>query len=94
MQKAKDRTHNGSVKEKAAEYYIENRDDLKENTKTKYRNLSEKEKQVKWEYGKNRYRNMKGDLKKQSGRVPKKLLRRKKIKYNFFVYYKKDIKMW
>ena len=37
---------------------------------------------------------MKGDLKKESGRVPKKLLRRKKIKYNFFVYYKKDIKMW
>ena len=47
LQKAKDRNHNGSVKEKAAEYYIENRDDLKENTKTKHRNLSEEEKQVK-----------------------------------------------
>ena len=94
MQKAKDRKHNGNVKEKAAEYYIENRDDLKENTKTKNRNLSEEEKQVKWEYGKNRYRNMKGDLKKTIWKSTKETITQKKIKYNFFVYYKKDIKMW
>ena len=58
MQKAKDRYHNCGGKEKAAEYYITNKDVLKENAKNKYRKLSEKENEAKREYGKNRYKNM------------------------------------
>ena len=58
MQKAKDRYHNCGGKEKAAEYYITNKDVLKENAKNKYRKLSEEENEAKREYGKNRYKNM------------------------------------
>ena len=46
LQKAKDRYHNGGGKEKAAEYYIEKKEGLKENAKNKYRNfLKNKKKQ-------------------------------------------------
>ena len=44
LQKAKDRYHNCSGKEKAAEYYIANKAALKENAKNKYRSMSEEEK--------------------------------------------------
>ena len=54
MQKAKDRYHNGDGKEKTDKYYIENKNVLKENAKNRYRNLSEEEKEVKREYGRNR----------------------------------------
>ena len=40
LQRAKDRYHNGG-KEKAAEYYIANKEVLKENAKIEYSNLSE-----------------------------------------------------
>ena len=56
MQKAKD-------KEKAAKYYIKNKEILKKNAKNSYRNLSEEEKEVKRLYGRNRYRNMTEDEK-------------------------------
>ena len=58
LQKANDKYHNSSCKEKDAEYHIENKEILKENVKNKYKNLSEEEKEVKGEYGKDRYRNM------------------------------------
>ena len=58
FQKAKDRHHNCGSNEKAAEYYIANKEVLKENAKTKYRNLSEEEKELKGECGKDRWRNM------------------------------------
>ena len=57
MQKAKGKYHNCGGNEKAAGYYITNKEVLKENAKSKYRNLSEK-KEAKREYGKNRYRQM------------------------------------
>ena len=56
MQKAKDRYHNCGGKEKAAEYYTANKEVLNKNTRNKYRNLSEKENEVKIKYGKNRYK--------------------------------------
>ena len=65
LQKAKDRYHNGGGKDIAAEYYIANKDVLKEKVKTyrnkiqKYRNLPEQEKEVKREYSQNRYKNKK-----------------------------------
>ena len=52
LQKAKDNYYNGGGKEKSAEYYIGNKDVLKEDAKRKYRNLPEEEKQVKREYEK------------------------------------------
>ena len=52
MQKAKNRYHNCGAKEKAAEFYVANKEVLKEN---KYKNLPEEEKEAKREYGKNRY---------------------------------------
>ena len=58
LQKAKDGYHNGRGKEKAAEYYIENKEVLKENAKNKHRTLSEEKIKAKREYGRNRYRNM------------------------------------
>ena len=58
MQKAKDTYHNCGGKEKAAKYYIENKEVLKENAKNKYRNLLEEEKEANREYQGNRYRNM------------------------------------
>ena len=56
-EKAKDRYHHGGGKEKAAEYYLHNREVLKENARTKSRSLPEEEKKVKRTYGRDRYRN-------------------------------------
>ena len=39
LQKTKDKYHNCGGKEKAAEYYLENRSVLKEKAKNKYKNL-------------------------------------------------------
>ena len=43
LPKAKDRYYNGGGKEKAAKYYLENKDVLQENSKNKYKNVSEEE---------------------------------------------------
>ena len=59
---AEGKYHNGGGKEKAAEYYENNRDVLIEKPRNKYRNLSE-EKKSKRAYGRNRYRNMTEDEK-------------------------------
>ena len=50
LQKAKEKYGNGGGKEKAAEYYIADKDVLKEKARNKYRNLSEGKKEVKREY--------------------------------------------
>ena len=55
MQKAKEKYDNGG-KEKAAKYYQANKDVIKKESKE---NLSEKEKEAKQEYSKNRYKEMK-----------------------------------
>ena len=59
LQKAKDRYHNCGGKAKAAKYYLENKEVLKEKTRNNYRNFLEEEKQAKRQYRRNRYRNMK-----------------------------------
>ena len=58
LQKAKNRYHNCGGKEKAAEFYIQNKEVIKANAANNYRNLSEEEKEAKREYGRNGYRNM------------------------------------
>ena len=62
LEKAKDRYHDGGGKEKTVENYIANKDLQKEKANSKYRNLSEEEKESKREYNRNRYKNVKEDM--------------------------------
>ena len=55
MKDAKYKFHKKGCKEKAAKYYIANREVLKEDARNKYRNLSEKEKDLKRKYQRERY---------------------------------------
>ena len=51
LQKAKDKYQNWSGKEKAAKYYIENKEvSYTKNSRSNYRNFSEEEKEAKREY--------------------------------------------
>ena len=56
MQKAKGKYHNCGGKEEVAEYYLQNKDVIKEKANSKYKILSEEENEAKREYGKNRYK--------------------------------------
>ena len=47
LQNAKDRNYSCGGKEKFAEYYIANKEILKEDARIKYRDLSEEEKEAK-----------------------------------------------
>ena len=58
LEKAKGRYHNSGGK-KEAEYYIANKDVLKEKGRNKYRTLLEENKEEKREYSRNRYKRMK-----------------------------------
>ena len=69
LQKVKDRYHNGGGKKESTEYYIANKDVLKEKAKKKYKNLSQEEKEAKRDSSQNRYKNIK---KKPTKRVFKK----------------------
>ena len=53
LQKAKEDYDSGG-KEEAAKYYQGNKDVIKEKTNSKYKNLSEEEKEPKRQYSKNR----------------------------------------
>ena len=57
LQKAKEK-YNCGGKEKAGEYYLANKDAIKEKANNKYKNLSEKQKEAKRKYNKNRYEKM------------------------------------
>ena len=46
------------ILKRAKDYYENDKERLQEQTRNKYRNLSEEEKNKNREYGKNRYRNM------------------------------------
>ena len=61
LKKAKEKYDNGG-KEKAAKYYQDNKDVLKEKEKRKYRYLSEEEKEVKMQYSEERHNKLKGKL--------------------------------
>ena len=54
LQKAKERY----FKEKAAEYYLHNKEVIKENARNRYRNLSEEEKNKIKEYQKKKYQEL------------------------------------
>ena len=59
MEKAGKKYHNRGGKKKAAKYYQDNKDVIKEKTKNKYKNLSAEEEEVKKVYSKNRYKKRK-----------------------------------
>ena len=59
LEKAKDRYHNHCSREKAFEFYIANKDVIKEKANSEYKNLSEEEKEAKRKYSQNRYKSMK-----------------------------------
>ena len=59
MPKAKYKYHNCGGTEKAAEYYIKNKDVIKKKASNKYKNLSEEEKEAKRKYSKDTYKKMK-----------------------------------
>ena len=63
LQKGKYKYHNCGGKEKAAEYYLENTDVIKEKANNKYRSLSEEEKDTKKQYRRKRYKEHKNSLK-------------------------------
>ena len=52
MPKAKYKYHNCGGTEKAAEYYIKNKDVIKKKASNKYKNLLEEEKEAKRKYSK------------------------------------------
>ena len=58
---------------RAKDYYENDKERLREQTRDKYRNLSEEEKNKKREYGKNRYYNMFEEKKAKVKRITKKL---------------------
>ena len=58
LQKVKDRYHNGGGKKESTEYYIANKDVLKEKAKKRYKNLSQEEKEAKRDSSQNRYKNI------------------------------------
>ena len=55
LQKAKKNNDFGG-KEKAAEYYLTNKEVIKEKANNKYRNLSKEQKEAKRKYGQDRYK--------------------------------------
>ena len=66
LQKAKDRYYNGGTTKEAGDCFIASKDVLKGKANSKYKNLSEKEKEVKREYSRNRYKNMKESASQKS----------------------------
>ena len=61
LKKAKEKYDNNGGKEKAAKYYKDNKDVLKENARNKYKNknLTEEENELKRQYSRNRYNKLK-----------------------------------
>ena len=57
-QKLRKKYYEEGGKEKARQYYLNNKDVIKEKAKTRYQNLSEEQKQAKREYSKRPYKQM------------------------------------
>ena len=61
-EKIMDKYHNHGGKEKAKEYYQNNKYILKEKTRSRYQNLSDEQKEIKRQYSRNRYQKSIGKL--------------------------------
>ena len=59
LKKEKGKYNNKDGKEKAAKYYEDNKESIKEKTKNKNKNLTEEEKEMKRQYSRNKYNKLK-----------------------------------
>ena len=66
---------------RAKDYYENDKERLREQTRDKYRNLSEEKNKKKREYGKNRYHNMSEEKKIRLKEYQKKYCKAKKSQY-------------
>ena len=55
-ERLKDKYHNQGGKEKATEYYENNKEIIKEKSRARYQNLSEEQKELKRQYSRDRYK--------------------------------------
>ena len=81
----RDKYHNKGGEKKAAKYYIPNKTFLREDARNKYRNLSEKEKERKTKYQRDKY-HMDIDLNEKLKTLSQKLLCFKEDKKFFFLH--------
>ena len=59
LKKAETKCHNKVGKEKAATYYEDNKEAIKEKARSKNRNLTEEEKELKRQYSREQYKKLK-----------------------------------
>ena len=59
LKKANEKCYNKGGNEKAAKYYEDDKEVLKEKARNKYRNLTEEEKELKRQYSKDNYNKLK-----------------------------------
>ena len=72
---------------RAKVYYDNNKKKLREQARNKYRELSEKEKDIKREHGRNRYKNMSEENKQGLKECQKNYRKANKWASNFFVFF-------
>ena len=89
MKNAYDKYHNKGGKQKAAEYYRKNADLIKLEVRNKYKNLSEKEKNKKRKYQRERY-HMNTDLNEKLKQYQRNYYASKKSLKKGFFYSIKD----
>ena len=63
-QKLREKYHERGGKEKGKQYYLNNKDVIKEKARTRYQNLSEEQKEAKREYSRRRYKQMTDAIKR------------------------------
>ena len=63
LKKANEKYHNKGGKQKTSEYYRKNKEAIKGKARSKYKNLTEKEKELKRQYSRNRYNKFKQQYK-------------------------------
>ena len=63
FKKANTKYHNIGGKEKAAKYYEDNEETIKEKARNKYKSLTEEEKELKRQYSRNKYNKLKQQYK-------------------------------
>ena len=75
-------TNRDVILNRAKDYYENDKERLREQTRDRYRNLSEEEKNTKTEYGKYRYCNMSEEKKQRLKEYQKNYREAKKSQYN------------
>ena len=71
-----------AILNRAKDYYENDKWRLRRQSRDKYKNLSEEEKNKNWEYGRNRYRNIPEEKKQRLKEYQKNYRKDKKSQYN------------